>query len=40
MQLEVSTRHLDTTKKWLTLALKYRRWFGNPFLPEYWQRRR
>ncbi|KAH8985454.1 hypothetical protein EDB86DRAFT_2335278 [Lactarius hatsudake] len=31
MQLEVSTRHLDTTKKWLT-ALKYRRWFSDPLV--------
>jgi hypothetical protein len=29
MQIEVSAHLLDTTKKWLTLALKHRLWFSN-----------
>ena len=29
MHIEVSAHLLDTTKKWLTLALRHRFWFGN-----------
>lgn len=29
MRIDVSTHLLDTTKKWLTLALKHRLWFSN-----------